>query len=760
MVTLVPSHHMTASGAAVLQTKLVPPPSRPGIIPRPTLTSKLAGITTPIVVVSAPAGFGKSTSVAQWAAQDARPVAWLSLDARDNDAYVLLSYLHVALDAIAPMPPDVGVAIASAAPSIWTSAVPRLGAAIASCGRVVVVLDDFDRVTDPDGTDAILSLSDHLPPGAQLVLVGRTEGRLPVPRLIAESRVSVVGVTDLVFDDDETATILRDAGIVVPPADIERITGHLEGWPAGVYLTARSLQAGGRLPLVANAQTRQPDTAEGPSLTHLAGEYLRTELLERLDADDLAFALRTSVLERLTGELCDAVVERSDSAARLRSWERSNLFLIPLDSDHLWYRYHHLLHDVLAVELQRREPRVIPELHRRAAAWSVAQGFHEQAFEHDAAADEVAAAAKLLPGLLQRAWNAGRVDTALRWADWFESTPEFDQHVEALAAGSFMLRHLGEATRADRWSDTAEHWHPDPDDATAVHGSALRHLGRAFGMRSGPERMLDDAERAVDGLDAMDPWLIPALSVLGVAQYLSGHDVDAAVTLDRAIDEATARNASPTAASIGAAIRAVVSIDRDDWAAAERSVRVGQEMVAANHLGEHSPGIAIDAVAARVAAHASDHATARAHIMHSQRIRPVLNQAIPWLAVRTRLDLAKAHLALADPAGARTLTLEVRDVMTRRPKLGVLGPEADALHARLEQVRGGSPSASTLTIAELRLLPLLSTHLTFREIGERLFVSANTVKSQAISIYRKLDATSRSEAIERAAQAGLIDRAV
>ncbi len=207
-------------------------------------------------------------------------------------------------------------------------------------------------------------------------------------------------------------------------------------------------------------------------------------------------------------------------------------------------------------------------------------------------------------------------------------------------------------------------------------------------------------------------------------------------------------------------MRAVLAIGRDDWATAERMVRTAQEWVEANNLGAHSPGIAVEALAARLAVHVGDRDAAKAHIAHTQRTRTVLNHAAPWMAVRVRLDLAAAHLGLADPAGARTLLGEIRDVMVRRPHLGSLNVEVGALKTRLEQIRGGSPSATTLTVAELRLLPLLSTHLSFKEIGERLFVSPNTVKSQAISIYRKLDATSRSEALERAAEAGLIDRAV
>ena len=231
-------------GLPVLLTKLVAPPERLGIIPRATLMAKLAAVPTRTVLVVAPAGYGKSTAIAQWAARDPRPVAWLSLDARDNDPYLLLNYVYVALAGITPIPSEVGVAIASGGPSIWTSAVPRLGAALAAAGHLVLILDDFDRVTDPDAADAILSLASHVPAGSQLILLGRTAGRLPMPRLIADGRLAVVGVADLAFDGEETGAVLQAAGVELAQADVERVAGHLEGWPAGVYLTARSLQAG------------------------------------------------------------------------------------------------------------------------------------------------------------------------------------------------------------------------------------------------------------------------------------------------------------------------------------------------------------------------------------------------------------------------------------------------------------------------------------------------------------------------------------
>jgi LuxR family transcriptional regulator, maltose regulon positive regulatory protein len=221
----------------------------------------------------------------------------------------------------------------------------------------------------------------------------------------------------------------------------------------------------------------------------------------------------------------------------------------------------------------------------------------------------------------------------------------------------------------------------------------------------------------------------------------------------------TARMAGIAQGTAAAALvyRAVIAMGRGDWDAAARFAAEARAEVDAGRVGEQVPGVLTDAVDARVAIHGGDPESARAHLAHAQRLRPLLTRALPWAAVRARLDLAHAHLALADAPGARTLLAEIRDVLARRPQMGALVDEVATIQRQVDTMRGDVIGASTLTTAELRLLPLLTTHLSFREIGTQLFVSHNTVKTQAISIYRKLDASSRSEAIERAVQVGLLE---
>jgi LuxR family transcriptional regulator, maltose regulon positive regulatory protein len=307
---------------------------------------------------------------------------------------------------------------------------------------------------------------------------------------------------------------------------------------------------------------------------------------------------------------------------------------------------------------------------------------------------------------------------------------------------------------ADRWARYVEEMRIDgaPDQA-----AAMLRFGRAFLCRSGVDQMLADANAAVEGFAETDQWYPLALLTLGAAQLaVVGHET-ADRTLERAVAFARRARIAQGTAAVALDHRAAIAIARADWSAAEALASEARSEVASGLGTEQVPGAIADAVDARVAIHHGNLQAARAHLAHAQRLRPLLTVALPWVAIRVRLDLARADLALADGPGARTVLAEARDILVRRPHMGALADEAAGIQRQVETMRGEVIGASTLTTAELRLLPLLTTHLSFREIGSQLFVSHNTVKTQAISIYRKLDASSRSEAIERAVQIGLLD---
>jgi LuxR family maltose regulon positive regulatory protein len=285
-------------------------------------------------------------------------------------------------------------------------------------------------------------------------------------------------------------------------------------------------------------------------------------------------------------------------------------------------------------------------------------------------------------------------------------------------------------------------------------------FGRAFLCQGGVEQMRTDAEDALALFGEDDQWRPLALLVMGVAKLATVGYAQADAAFGEAVRVARLADIAQGTAATALVYRATIAIARGDWDAAARFADEARAEVDAGRVAEQVPGALVDAMNARVAIHRGEPEIGREFVAHAHRLRPLLTRALPWGAVRARLDLAHAHLALADAPGARTMLAEVRDIVVRHPRLGALVDEAAEIQRQAETMRGEVSGASTLTTAELRLLPLLTTHLSFKEIGAQLFVSRNTVKSQAISIYRKLDATSRSDAIERAVQVGLLESPV
>ena len=740
---------LLASGFPVLETKLVPPPPRTGLLRRDALIDRLAASSqVPVVAVLAPAGYGKSTLLAHWSESDPRPFAWLSIDERDNDASVLLAYIAFALGGASSLGPDVAEALASPGPSVWTVAVPRLGAALAAQSPpFVLVLDDVDRLTESDPADMLVALASHLRGGSQFVLAGRTPGRLPIPRILAGGRGTLIDTSDLQLNDDDAGAVLLAAGVDLPAEEISSINRSTEGWPAGLYLTALSIRS--------KADDRLSPILASPLTDQLVGEYIRTEILSRLSGDDLSFLLDASALERFSGPLCDSVMERTDSSSRLGDLARANLLLIPLDDHQDWYRYHHLLREHLLAELRRRDEPRVRALHARAAAWHGSHDDDETALEYAMLAGDVDLAARLLPQLAQRAYNSGRVGSLRRWFEALDQIGVPRQHSDVAVVGAILFSLLDDPAQADHWANYLSD--SSLDHAPDAHAVAMLRFGRAFLCRSGVEQMRADAQAAVAAFAEDDQWRPLSLLCLGIGELGAVGADQADLTFELAARTARTAGIAQGTAAAALVYRAVIALRRGDWEAAGRFAAEAQVEVDAGRVGEQVPGVLTAAVAARLAMHRGDPEAARAHLAHAQRLRPLLTRALPWAAVRARLDLAHAHLALADAPGARTLLAEIRDVLARRQQMGALVAELATIQHQVETMRGDVIGASTLTTAELRLLPLLTTHLSFREIGAQLFVSHNTVKTQAISIYRKLDASSRSEAIERAVEVGLLE---
>jgi LuxR family transcriptional regulator, maltose regulon positive regulatory protein len=410
-----PSPNEAAAGERdeLLATKLRIPQARRDRLGRARLIERLnQGMAREVLLVCTPAGFGKTTLLADWAASARWPVAWLSLDPEDNDPARFWRYVIVALDRVCeglaehllPLltPPSV-----TSGQGVATALINRLQA---KPDEVALVLDDYHLLQSGPIHEGMAFLLDHLPPQLHVVLTSRSDPPLHLARLRARSQLAELRTADLRFTPQEAAILLRQVwGLDLSPEAIAALEDRTEGWAVGLQLAALSLR-------------ERPDPAaflEAFTGTHrYVLDYLSEEVLERQPDRVRTFLLQTSILERLSGPLCDAVTDRSDSQDLLEDLERANLFLIPLDAQRRWYRFHHLFSDLLRAELQRPGGGSIPELHRRAADWYQQHGLTDQAIRHASAAGDSARAARLVEEHLSVTLQRAESVLLDQWLSW------------------------------------------------------------------------------------------------------------------------------------------------------------------------------------------------------------------------------------------------------------------------------------------------------------------------------------------------------
>jgi LuxR family maltose regulon positive regulatory protein len=730
--------------------KLRWPSNRAGTVFRQRLVDPLlAEPAVPVLSITGPPGYGKSTLLAQWVEQAELPVAAVSLDPGDNDPAVLLAYIAAALDRIEPVDVEACRTRVPPGSSVPVTVARRVAAVLSSMSvPVALVLDHVEALRNPQCRDAIAELGAHVPPGHRLAVASRGEPPLSLGALRSAGGVVEIGVDDLAMDVTEARALVDAAGAGFDDAELAELLQRTEGWPVGLYLAALAVQAGnGRGGEAAFALTGDD---------RLVADYLRTELLSRLPDRTVSFLTRTSVLDRLTGGLCDTVTRAEGSAELLESLARSNLLVVPLDRRGEWYRYHHLFAELLRSELDRREPRTVPDLHARAADWYVANGAPETAIAHAEAASDADLAAQLVAQVAFPAYASGRVDTCLGWFQWFADRELAKRYPEVAVLGAVVNALLGRTAAVDEWVAAAESGDAQgtpPDGSTMA---SWRAQLRAFLCRTGVGALRHDTEIALDGLAATSPWRASALAIQGVAYMLDDEPGRADWVLGQAHDVGLHVGALP-AASFAFAERALLALESRSFEEAERLVERALALIAEGDLDDYPHSALAYVVAGRVAAQRGDVETARTHVAQAARLRIGLTFTVPYVAVQTRLELAGAYLELSDAAGARLILREVRDLLVVRPDLGNLPALADRLRDKVAAMGPGTVGTSSLTTAELRLLPMLPTHLTFREMGERLHVSRHTVKTQAMSVYRKLGVSSRSEAIERVHEVGLLN---
>jgi LuxR family transcriptional regulator, maltose regulon positive regulatory protein len=738
----------------LIWTKLRPPVLRAGLIERAGLESLLqAGVQGKLSLLDAPAGFGKTTLLAQWAASmGAGRVAWVSLDEGDNDPTRLWVYV---VEALRTVEPGLGAtaleALVARSADLYRVVLPPLLNELAELDSpLVLVLDDYHLVANPTCHQTLAFFLDHLPATVHMALSTRIDPPLPLARMRAKGELTELRVAELEFTDQEASALLNGSmGLQLASDDVERLAERTEGWPAGLYLAGLSVR--GRTDATGFIASFHGDNR------HVA-DYLGTEVLARQPEAIRSFLLRTSFLERLSGPLCDAVLETEGSAVVLAELERSNLFLVPLDDHREWYRYHHLFMELLRLELGHQDPALVPALHRRAAAWHREAGNLEDAIGHATAAGDYTGAAALIAASWLVYWRRGRRATVARWLDGLPDAAVMTNPPVAYVA-AWIRGYSGASKRqVESWLAVVEgngYEGPLPDGVSSLAFGA--NLARAALLFDDVGRSVAAGRRALElaGSSASPYWWM-AQSALGQSLYLCGESAGMRPQLEELVRDVPPA-AQPVAVVIALAVLSLLAGDEGDDRTAMALARRAAEVTEAQGLGLEP--LCGSAYAALGRALARQGELAEAEEQLGRALEMLVIDSVVAQRAHTLLLLAPVRRGSGDLSGARALVEEARELIDRFSDPGVL----PKLLKQTEQALVVAPrrrldEAEPLTERELAVLRLLATRLSNREIGRQLYVSVNTVRTHLQAIYRKLGVATRAEAVAMARELGLLPR--
>jgi LuxR family maltose regulon positive regulatory protein len=740
------------SQGAVLRTKLQRPPVRGQLVARAALVEQLATGTHKLVLLAAPAGSGKTTLLAAWQ-QSEGPFAWLSVDEWDNDPTRFWVHLVAAIRTVKPGIGRKALALLQAPrTSVLEDILPALINELDEVEeRLVLVLDDYHAVENAEVDEAITFLLDHSPPALRLVIATRSDPGLPLARLRARGELLELRAADLRFGPEESDRFLNEIlGLGLDAADVMRLHSRTEGWAAGLYLAALSLR--GRDDPVQFIRAFAGDDR------HVV-DYLGAEVLQRQPDAVRTFMLRTSILDRLSGPLCDAVADTTASGEVLKTIERANLFLVPLDGRRRWYRYHQLFRSLLFHELGRTEPQIIPTLHRRALAWYRAADSIPEAIHHALAADEVDEARELIARSWNTFFNQGRLNTVASWLDALPSDL-VSGDARLCAARAWIALDHGRLDAVERWIDAAEAATSSGHDIDATASLDTAVLRTVFWFKLGDiGRAHGAARRALELApeEALFPRTV-AQCILGITHYWSGERDEVVGALEAALGLAQA-DGNDLAAGYVLGYLSIVHAEDNQLASAEEVAERALAMSDAPGFVEHFVMMMAHLGRARMLQGRGELAEAETSAARALEL---------GLRGAGRVEIAAARVALAEVKHLRGARMPARELLHAAqvdlrdcPDPRVLENVVAAAERRLRVASPGraAPAGSSpveLTDRELAVLRLLDSDLSRREIGAALFVSLNTVKTHMRAILRKLGASGRREAVERARALGLL----
>jgi len=705
----------------------------------------------PVVLISAAAGYGKTTLVAQWLAggQSERRAAWVSLDAGDNDPGRLWTHICTALER-AGCVMDGGAAdrlVSANINGLRERVLPGIVNALAAVpDDIFILLDDFHFVSDAKCHGQVEFLIENLPARAHLVIITRADPGLRLGRLRASGSVAEIRARDLSFDDLEASQMMALEQVPLSSEGVTRLVERTEGWPAGIYLARLWL-----------AEKTDPDEAvrQFSGGNRFIGDYLTEEVLSQHAPETREFIVTMSFLERFSAQLCDFVRQTTGSAAILHELERSNLFLIPLDEDRQWFRFHHLFAAVATGELEADHPDRIPELHARAAQWFRDHDHIEDAVHHFLAGGDTAGASALVQMHWMSYVDAGRAATVRGWLDALGTTPTAADPASAVTAAwvAALFGDTENLTHLLMELDEVRDYGPLPDGARSVE-SAIAMIKGLFGY-GGPTEMAHSARRAVElETDGRSPYYALARLALGHTAYVAG-DLDAAASL---LTTAAYNEVAPDLIQIlSLATLSLVEAERGRQQQSGLLARAAMRIVDEKRL-RSMPHASLAFTALGQAQAADGNLEAAMDSLEEGLLlrRPQPEQG-PWSVLHHLLATARVAIASGRLAQAQELADAAAERVTRFPDgMGEMASRLDAIQGALRERLTEPDLEAPLTGRELDVLRLLQGSLSLHDIGRELFLSANTVKTHTNAVYRKLGAHSRAEAVRLARESRLI----
>ncbi len=524
----------------LLKTKLYVPPARPEMVPRPHLIARLNdGLNRQLILVAAPPGYGKTTLVSGWARGCGQSVGWLSLDERDNEPTRFFTYLIAALQTIeANLGQDILSAVQSSQSASIADWLPVLVNQLDNIATpFVLVLDDYHLITTPAIQQALAFLLEHQPAQLHLAIATRKDPPLPLPRLRSRGQLLELRQADLRFTPEETSSFLqRVTGKELRAEEVSALVTRTEGWIAGLQMAALSIRE--------RADVARLISTFGGSHEYIV-DYFAAEVLAQQPEPIKNFLLQTSVLDRLCGSLCDAVTGQTDGQHTLEQLQRANLFVVPLDSEHAWYRYHHLFRDLLRKQLQHEQPDSEPELQRRASQWCEDHQLFDEAIEQALAAHDEQRLARLLDDHAEEFFSRGESVTVLRWIAALPD--ELRRARPALGIlQAIMLSAVGKLREAERVLREVDEALADLDETIPHQRERLSQAAAAHALvatyQDDPHITLLHARRALDFAPGDTSWRSSVLLARSNAHFLIG-DVPACLAdLEAALAIATAQH--------------------------------------------------------------------------------------------------------------------------------------------------------------------------------------------------------------------------